>query len=208
LDSSDNILQPHLSSQFLLAQARPEDFHTIATLFEALHAYNTSLDPSFALNDDWQALLDDYFSRTCTTSNVLWLLAWQETHPAGLLVVKAHTDSPLFQHRSWTELMAIYVVPACRGTPLAKQLVNYARDWTAARGCDRLQLYVTSANERARAFYRSCGLRPVQEIWRLDIDTPSGAGLPGQDSSDTDDTDFLEPGHHHYLGGENQDTWQ
>jgi hypothetical protein len=102
--------------------------------------------------------------------------------------------------------MAIYVVPACRGTTLAKHLVAYAREWTAARGGNRLQLYVTSANERARAFYRSCGLRPVQEIWRLDIDTPPDADLPDQDDSDAIDTDFLEPGHHHYLGGESQDT--
>jgi GNAT superfamily N-acetyltransferase len=206
LERSNNISQTHLSNQFWLAQARPEDFDTIATLFEALHAYNTSLDSSFALHDDWRALLHDYFSRTCTTPNVLWLLAWQETQPAGLLVVKTHTDSPLFRHRNWTELMAIYVVPACRGTTLAKHLVAYAREWTAARGGNRLQLYVTSANERARAFYRSCGLRPVQEIWRLDIDTPPDADLPDQDDSDAIDTDFLEPGHHHYLGGESQDT--
>jgi hypothetical protein len=100
----------------------------------------------------------------------LWLLAWQGTEPVGLLVLENHTDSPLFQHRTWVELVALYVTPAFRKTGLAYQLMTQAYVWTTKSGCDRMQLYVTTHNEHARTFYRRCGWRPVQEIWRTDIE--------------------------------------
>jgi GNAT superfamily N-acetyltransferase len=187
---------------FHLREAELSDFDTVATLFEALHIYNASLDTCFGLSDDWHALLKDYFTRTCTDPHVLWVLAWQGHEPVGLLIVKSHLDSPLFQHRNWTELMAIYVVPSCRGTRLGKLLVECARDWTITRGCHRMQLYVTAKNEQARRFYQGCGLYPVQEIWRLDI-APEHCAALEDDEDDEPDTDFLEPGHHHYLGGKN-----
>ncbi len=182
-----------------LAQARLEDFAEVAALFEALHRYNASLDECFGLADNWYALLHDYFNRTCHDPQTLWLLAWHQGQPVGLLIVKAHIDSPLFQYRAWTELVAIYVAAAWRGTTLGQCLVEKARDWTAAHNCSRLQLYVTASNERARAFYRRCGLRPVQEIWRLDV-VPDSNGAPfSEDGTAAEDADFLEPGHHHYL---------
>lgn len=185
--------------QFQFTEAQRDDFESVAALFGALHTYNATLDPSFALADNWRALLHDYFVRTFDDPQTFWLLAWKDARPVGLLIVKGHIDSPLFRHRHWTELVAIYVEPECRGTSLARTLVERARDWTMDHGSDRMQLYVTATNATARAFYRSCGLRPIQEIWRLDI--PNSCELVDEADQDAD-TDFLEAGHHPYLGGE------
>jgi GNAT superfamily N-acetyltransferase len=157
---------------FQLRHAQPADFSVVAELFEALHQFNAELDPCFALADDWRSLLADHFARTHNIPQVLWLLAWQGETAVGLLVLETRRESAIVRHRHWVELVAIYVVPAMRGSRLAPTLVEYARDWTAAQGLSRLQLYVTASNERARAFYASCGLRPVQEIWRLDVGAP------------------------------------
>ncbi len=185
-----------LPGGFRLATATPSHFAVVADLFAALHGYNADLDSCFALADNWHDLLEDYFFRTWEDPQTLWLLAWADDQPAGLLIVKAHLDSPLFQHRYWTELMAIYVKPEYRGAKLAERLVHAARDWTAAHGGARLQLYVTASNERARAFYQRCGLYPVQEIWRLDVEPAPNPALLAEDR----DTELLEPGHHHFLG--------
>ncbi len=187
--------------QFRLSQARLSDFETVASLFEALHIYNASLDEHFALAENWYTLLHDYFERTCDDPQMLWLLAWGsplplESQPAGLLIVKTHTDSALFRYRHWAELVAIYVSPPWRGTHLARHLLAYAHDWTASHSQDRLQLYVTATNERARQFYRSCGLRPVQEIWRLDVE-PTSAVAALQEEHPASDDDLLDSGHHY-----------
>jgi GNAT superfamily N-acetyltransferase len=110
------------------------------------------------------------FLHTYEANSAFWLLAWLDTRPVGLLVLESHSDSSLFQHRNWVELVALYVTPACRKTGLAQQLMKEAYSWTATHGYDRMQLYVTIQNERARAFYRSTGWRPVQEIWRMNVE--------------------------------------
>jgi len=191
-----------------LARARSADTDAVAALFGALHRHNAALDARFALADGWRALLDAHFARTHASDAALWLLAWDDgdgdgdgAEPVGLLLVEAHQDSPLFRERGWAELIALYVAPAYRGAGLAGRLIDAAADWAAARGFDRLQLYVTTTNEPARRFYHRRGLRPVQEIWRLDV-TPRPDATQPTDPSHAPGADgcgaaVLESGHHH-----------
>jgi GNAT superfamily N-acetyltransferase len=193
-------IQPH----FMLA--RLDDFEAVATLFAALHGYNTSLDEKFALAENWRTLLYEHFVRTYASDSALWLLAWQGRQPVGLLVLESHIDSPLFQHRHWIELVALYVDPSQRKTGLSDQLLFEAQAWTATRGFDRMQLYVTTRNERARSFYRRCGWYPVQEIWRKDVEPGSSQVSHLADPSGTTDdpqvgcgSELLEISHHHFA---------
>lgn len=71
--------------------------------------------------------------------------------------------------------------------------------WAADHGLDRLQLYVTAGNERAKRFYARCGLRPTQEIWRIDL-TPAPGVIPPADPSCAHSghaAQQIELGHHH-----------
>ena len=115
--------------------------------------------------------------------------------------MEAHQDSPLFRHRRWAELVALYIEPAHRRDGLAGQMVAHAQQWAATKGFDRVQLYVTANNESAKQFYYRCGFRPAQEIWRLDI-TPAEQTVSPADPSysaekQSNDADLLESGHHH-----------
>jgi ribosomal protein S18 acetylase RimI-like enzyme len=76
-----------------------------------------------------------------------------------------HVDSPLFRHRCWAELAALYVAPAARGGDVADRLLTEALAWAGERGAGEVRLYVTVSNERARRFYASADFRPLQEIW-------------------------------------------
>jgi ribosomal protein S18 acetylase RimI-like enzyme len=199
-----------------LAAAGPDDVAAVTRLFGALHRYNASLDLAFALADGWEALLRDHFLRTHDDQGALWLLAWlcregggRFCEPVGLLLVEAHRDSPLFRERSWAELVALYVAPERPGSGLATHLLDEAKMWASARGFDRLQLYVTATNLRARAFYRRSGLRPTQEIWRMEL-IASGSETPPGDPSCAegarDGAELLEQGHHHLANERPQDV--
>ncbi|MCS7002069.1 MAG: GNAT family N-acetyltransferase [Dehalococcoidia bacterium] len=177
-----------------LAPATLDQFDAVADLFGALHAFNASLDPRFALAPTWRERLAAYFRQTVDDPGTLWLLAWAP-HPVGLLVMQTHLDSPLFAHRRWAELAAIYVAPEHRGGGLAQALLAAAERWTASRGLDRIQLYVTATNEAARAFYRRGGYRPVQEVWRLDVTPDPDAVVLPPTAHETED--FLETSHAH-----------
>ncbi|NJK80772.1 MAG: GNAT family N-acetyltransferase [Chloroflexaceae bacterium] len=183
---------------FRFTHAEPANFAVIAALFQELHQFNSSLDACFALAENWRDLLHEHFKRTYNSPNTLWLLAWHKEQPAGLLMVEVHKDSPLFQHRNWAELTALYVEPAYRGSDMAACLVTFARDWAAMHGFNRLELYVTASNERAKKFYWRCGLRPVQEIWRLEVD-PDAEPVFDIAANQAGDAwkSLLEPGQHY-----------
>lgn len=162
------MLNPLQTVQLRSQAAHITDFETVAALFAELHHYNASLDERFALADNWRESLHEHFLRTWHASSSLWLLAWRGETPVGLLILEQHQDSPLFRHHSWIELVALYVRASQRGTGVAQHLMEQARDWAASQGADRMQLYVTAANARARTFYQRCGWKLVQEIWRLE----------------------------------------
>jgi GNAT superfamily N-acetyltransferase len=153
--------------------AGPTDFEAVVRLFGDLHRGNAELDDRFALGDGWREILRNHFIRTHHQPGALWVLAWDGDEPVGLLIVEAHQDSELFRHRSWAELVALYVSSGHRGGGLAARLMARAQVWAASRGFDRLQLYVTAANERARRFYSRSGLTPVQEVWRIALAPPN-----------------------------------
>lgn len=104
--------------------ALPADDWAVHRLFEALHAYNASLDRRFALADEWCHVLDEHLAHTRAAGHGLTLLAWEAAQPIGLLMMDGHTDSPLFKHRRWAELLALYVTPEARGGAVAIGLLT------------------------------------------------------------------------------------
>jgi GNAT superfamily N-acetyltransferase len=157
------------SEQLHIARATHDDFEAVAMLYAALHGYNASLNEQFDLADNWRLLLHEHFIRTYMTERTLWMLAWDQQQPRGLLLLESHLDSPLFRHRTWIELVALYVDPAARGTGLAQRFMEEAKYWVEQHSMAQMRLYVTTQNERARSFYRGCGWQPIQEIWSLTL---------------------------------------
>ena len=198
--TSYGVQAPQSAMQLRLMPARLDEFEAVATLFEALHRSNAALDARFALADTWRPMLHEHFLRTHADQGALWLLAWANQEPVGLLLLEAHLDSPLFQQRHWAELVALYVAPAYRGTGLAQRLIREAMTWASQHGFDRLQLYVTATNRQAKALYQRCGFHLVQEIWRLELEPLPGTRRPPDPScarETNDRLEGLEGGHHH-----------
>ena len=52
---------------------------------------------------------------------------------------------------------AMWVAPEARGAGVGRALVEAVAGWARGRGCERLVLRVTEANEPARRFYAACG---------------------------------------------------
>jgi GNAT superfamily N-acetyltransferase len=162
----------------LVRRAEPGDGWAIQALFAALHAFNAGLESRFALAEGWERELSAHLARERELENGLTLLAWDGDQPVGLAMVAAHADSPLFRHRRWAELTALYVVPEARRGGIAAALLAAATAWAVGRGLGEVRLYVTASNEPARRFYRGHGFRPIQEIWTLDLPAALAAERP------------------------------
>jgi GNAT superfamily N-acetyltransferase len=135
-------------------------------LFLRLHLHNASLDPRFALAENWEQHFAALIERALTGRDHLALLARNQGKPSGFLLAAVQCDSPLWRHREWAEIVALYVERPWRGTGLADDLAARALDWAAELGLPAMQLYVTASNTRAMRFYERQGFSPSQVIMR------------------------------------------
>jgi ribosomal protein S18 acetylase RimI-like enzyme len=143
-----------------------EDEAAVLALFGALHSYNAALDPHFALSDGWEAILREQFERTCDDPGMKWLLVKDGQKAVGLLIAGVHTDSPLFRHRQWVEVQALYAADSHRRMGIARSLLTEAYAWAEALNLPRVQLYVTASNVRAQSVYEEEGFATSQAIMR------------------------------------------
>ena len=146
--------------------ARLDDCDAVVALFGALHTYNASLDAHFALSDGWEAILREQFCASYNDPDMTWLLVKDGRKAVGLLIAGVHTDSPLFRHRQWVEVQALYVADSHRRLGIARQLLNRAYAWAEAMNLPRVQLYVTASNVRAQSVYAEEGFATSQAIMR------------------------------------------
>lgn len=149
-----------------IAPVAREEVPGLKQLFLKLHLYNANLDPRFTLAEDWERHFVAHIERALNGRDHLALLARDHGRPAGFLLAAMHRDSPLWRHREWAEVEALYVERPWRGTGLADVLLDRAFDWAAELGMPAVQLYVTASNTRAIRFYERQGFRPAQTIMR------------------------------------------
>ncbi len=145
------------------------DADAVIALFGALHSYNASLDAHFALADGWEALLRRAFYETAQQPDHLWLIVKDGNRAVGLLIAAVHTDSPMFRHRRWVEVEALYVAPSHRCMGIAQRLLDHAYRWAETQGLFRIQLYVTATNVGAQAVYTDQGFSMTQAIMRKSL---------------------------------------
>lgn len=142
------------------------DCDAVCQLFGELHSYNASLDTHFALSDEWEAILRAEFINTFDKPDRKWLLVKDGEDAIGLLMAGVHTDSPLFRHRQWVEVQAVYVDDSHRRMGIARRLLDCAYVWAEELNLPRVQLYVTASNVRAQSVYEDEGFAITQAIMR------------------------------------------
>jgi ribosomal protein S18 acetylase RimI-like enzyme len=154
--------------RWALRGVEPMDLTTVKALFHKLHAFNASLDPRFALSEDWETHFDAAMEEALRGRESLCLIARerQSGQTGGFVLAAIHHDSRMWRHRDWVEVEALYVEDAWRGQGLAATLLTHACEWAERIGQPVVQLYVTASNARAIRFYRREGFREAQTIMR------------------------------------------
>jgi GNAT superfamily N-acetyltransferase len=148
--------------------AQPADVADVKTLFRALHAFNASLDPRFALSETWERHFDAAMQQTLRGEDALCLIARAAGtgRPCGFALATVHRDSGIWHYHEWVDVEALYVEDAWRGCGLAEALLDGVCAWAEGIGHSVVQLYVTASNERAIRFYRHEGFGQTQAIMR------------------------------------------
>ncbi|HKV86265.1 MAG TPA: GNAT family N-acetyltransferase [Ktedonobacterales bacterium] len=153
---------------YTICRAQPADVAATKALFGKLHAFNTALDPRFALSEEWETHFDAAIREALSGDDALCLIAREvgSGRPCGFALAAVHRDSGMWRYREWVEVEALYVEDAWRGQGLAEALLAHVCGWADGMGQLAVQLYVTASNERAIHFYQHEGFRETQAIMR------------------------------------------
>jgi GNAT superfamily N-acetyltransferase len=127
---------------------RPEDASALRDIrLESLADSPDAYGETFENCATWG---DDVWAQKAREWN--FYLAEREGRVVGLARGERHDERPDARY-----LFAMYVSPAARGSDAAARLVETVSSWAAAEGVNTLYLYVSTAAERARAFYTKVG---------------------------------------------------
>lgn len=132
----------------------------LAALADAPEAFASTLKHELDYTDErWQ----EWLASTAATFGAF--RAGEERGPAARIAgmaaarLRPRPDQPC-EHGEW-RLMSVWLSPDLRGTGIATRLVDAVREQAHRSGADVISLWVTDANERARAFYGRLGFEPT-----------------------------------------------
>ena len=152
--------------EWVMRRMQQADVMAVKALFCKLHAFNSALDPRFALSEDWETFFHAAIQQALRGDGSLCLIA-RETgtdRPSGFALAAVHRDAGMWRYHEWVEVEALYVEEAWRGHGLAETLLARACAWADRLGQPVVQLYVTASNERAIRFYQREGFHQTQAI--------------------------------------------
>jgi ribosomal protein S18 acetylase RimI-like enzyme len=154
--------------EWALRRIQQTDVLAVKALFCKLHAFNSALDPRFALAEHWETHFHAAIQQALCGDESLGLIARATgtDQPCGFALAAVHRDAGMWRYHEWVEVQAMYVEDAWRGRGLAETLLACACEWAESVGQSVLQLYVTASNARAIHFYRRHGFRETQAILR------------------------------------------
>jgi diamine N-acetyltransferase len=147
-----------------IRRATSEDAAALAefgarTFYEAFSADNTSEDMARHLASAWSPGLQ----RAEITDPLLDTLLAVDANGniGGFAQLQAERAPAEVPTQKPVELKRFYVDKPWQGRGLARELMAAVEREARARGARELWLGVWERNERAQAFYRKCGFRPV-----------------------------------------------
>jgi GNAT superfamily N-acetyltransferase len=144
-------------SETLIRRVEPDDWATLrearlAALADAPYAFGSTLAREEGLAEaDWR--------RRITRS--AYFMAWRDGQRAGIAAgiseQAARAAGADDAQPGTAHLVSMWVDPVARGRGVADALVQAVCRWAHDDGAERVQLWVTDVNGRARAFYRKMG---------------------------------------------------
>jgi GNAT superfamily N-acetyltransferase len=107
----------------------------------------------------------DVWTSRLTSDSAVYLLAVDDGRAVG-------TASGRIEEQPGTaQLLGMWVAPEARGRGVGQALIEMIVDWARGRGMERLGLWVTEANDPARALYEKSGFLPTGQRQPLPSDT-------------------------------------
>ncbi|MDQ7728115.1 GNAT family N-acetyltransferase [Halomonas sp. SpR8] len=131
----------------------------LSSLEDSPDSFGSTYEQEVLLSDaEWQARLD----LKLRGLSALPLIAELDGRAVGLAWGVMHEPDTKIAH-----IYQMWVCPSLRGRGIAKSLLCEISTWALNKGCERIELAVTTINEAAVSVYTSYGYTPTGPIEAL-----------------------------------------
>lgn len=165
----------------------PDEAAVRRFLEELMVPYNRELEAiveAFALDDDVdyvESELDYRMDFLDSEGSRAWVavdgvdgddvdLATVDADFAGFVMTDVDESPPVFDRPDRLVICELYVTEPYRGTGLARELMDRAREDAEDADCGEVVLSVDVDNGRALAFYEKLGFEPIRHRMAVDVD--------------------------------------
>nr|WP_290830435.1 GNAT family N-acetyltransferase [Halomonas sp.] len=133
----------------------------LKSLKDSPDSFGSTYDQEITFSDaEWQARLDLGFRNL----DALPLMAELAGEAVGLAWGVIHEPGSKTAH-----IYQMWVSPSQRGGGIATSLLSEITNWAFNKGCERIELAVTTSNEAAVSLYTSSGYLPTGSLEELRI---------------------------------------
>jgi GNAT superfamily N-acetyltransferase len=154
-----------------IRRATNNDYEDLCLLFSELDAFHVAILPESFRPFEGPARPVELVNEMLTSENRMIFLAVRNKEVAGFVDVKKSSNPPypMFIPKDFALIENLYVRSEFRGTGLAHNLFEKAKEWAKSQGFSNLQLKVYNKNESAIKFYLKEGLLPLNTTFEIDL---------------------------------------
>lgn len=160
-----------MAHQHRIRAAVASDYMAVCDLYRLLDAHHVYLYPEiFHHYTELPRGEDDYRSTLKDPSRIL-IVSESDTCLSGFaaLLIAHSSRLPVFRPMRFVLLDNFFIREEFRGSGLAEDLFEAAKDWALSQGVSQMRLKTYHKNERATQFYERLGFRPISHDFSLDI---------------------------------------
>lgn len=166
-----NTTAPELAWEIRLA--RQSDLAQLCDLYKQLDTLHVHLLPDVFKTIDGPARTQDFLSKLVTSpeGQRALFVATVEDQVVGFIDARRAKAPrlPMFIEKEHCSIDNLIVTEEFRGSGLAQQLFETAKEWARKQGIPSIQLHVYDANVAAVAFYKKLGFSPVSSNFELPL---------------------------------------
>ncbi len=152
----------------VIRKAILDDLPGIIKLYDEFFRYNHTLQPSYYCAASSN---EDYPKETIRNETADLLVAENDGNLIGMLHIRESSTPPYdaFVPHRFSEIVDFIVTESERNKGIGQKLLDAAKEWTAERNLDYIELFVLSDAKNENRFYKNQGFRATSETLRYSV---------------------------------------
>jgi GNAT superfamily N-acetyltransferase len=170
----------HQGMRIRIRQARTEDAHALAGLWEEMAAFHAELARYWRIKAGCKEDYAAHMQSVVRDANRAVFVAHDDGKIVGFILVQLDSRARVFVENVHGLVVDLAVTEDYRRQGIGTRLVARATRWFGSRGVETMEVRIATANPLSSAFWKKQGFEPYMAISRRTLDSDAGPVKEGE----------------------------